>query len=77
MIEYREQFDFTNSLGEFHVNAYTTEHPSGYGNGTVLVFEIESEFPCEKRMFFDVRYAEEGIESIVRRLVEEKFGVQV
>ena len=77
MIEYKEQFHFTNDVGVFTVNAHTEEHPSDYGNGTLLRFDITSDFPCERVMFFDVRYEGNDMADIVRKLLKNHFGVDV
>ena len=77
MIEYNEKFNFANDVGEFTVLARTEEHPSDYGNGTILRFDIESDYPCERRMLFDVRYADDDMASIARALLKDKFGIEV
>ncbi len=77
MVDYRERFHFTNEFGEFTVEAHTEEHPSDYGNGALLVLDVESDFPCERRMLFDVRYEEGDMPSIARRALKERFGVDL
>lgn len=77
MIEYAETFEFENECGKFKVNAHTEEHPSGYGNGTLLCFDIESEFPVERRRLFDIRYEREDVAKIARLLIKQEFGVEV
>jgi len=77
MIEYKERFRFTNDVGEFTVDAHTEEHPSGYGNGTMLVFDVDSDFPVERKMLFDVRYSDEDIADVARELLRQRFGADV
>ena len=81
MIEYNEIFEFDNSVGHFAIRAYTEEHPSGYGNGTLLRMDIESDFPCERYMSYDARYAPissvENVRSIAKNIIREEFGVEV
>ena len=75
MIGYQEVFEFTNDVGSFTVHAHAEEHPSGYGNGTLLVFGVDSDFPCERRMSFDVRYEQEDMPALARRVLKDRFGV--
>ena len=75
MIGYQEVFEFTNDVGSFVISAHAEEHPSGYGNGTLLVFDIDSDFPCERRMSFDVRYETEDMPTLARRVLKDRFGV--
>lgn len=77
MVDYREMFEFENDCGKFRVHAHAEEHPSDYGNGTLLVLDVESDFPCERRMLFDVRYEEGDMPSIARRALRERFGVDL
>lgn len=77
MIHYDETFEFDNELGHFKVHAYTEEHPSDYGNGTLLRFDIESDFPCDRHRLFDVRYEQEDIAKIARLLVKQEFGAKI
>ena len=81
MIEYSETFGFDNEVGHFTVHASTEEHPSDYGNGTMLVLDIESDFPCERRRCFDVRYepvsSRENIASLARSVIYNEFGLEV
>ena len=77
MVEYMERFCFTNDVGEFVVCAHTEEHPSDYGNGTLLVLDVESDFPCERRQSFDVRYSGNDMAAITRSLLKQLFGVDV
>lgn len=77
MIEYSEQFHFTNDVAEFTINAHTAEHPSGYGNGTLLVFDIETDYPYVKRQTFDVRYDGNDMAALARLAIEQYYGVEV
>ena len=81
MVEYSEHFEFTNGVGAFAIDARTEEHPSDYGNGTLLVLDIESDFPCERRRLFDIRYEQVGgtedVASIAREVIRNEFGVEV
>lgn len=77
MIGYRETFHFTNDVGEFTIRAHTEEHPSGYGNGTLLVLDVDSDFPCERRLSFDARYGGDDMAATTRELLKDRFGVEV
>jgi len=60
MIEYDERFKFENDMASFEVYAHTFEHGSGYGNDTLLVFDVKSEPKgYGGRRLLDVRY--EGV----------------
>ena len=77
MIEYSETFEFENELGKFKVNAYTQEHPSNYGNGMLLRFDIESDYPVERHRLFDIRYEQDDVAKIARQLIKQEFGIEV
>lgn len=77
MIEYSETFEFENELGRFKVDVYTQEHPSGYGNGTLLRLDVESDYPVERHHLFDIRYEKEDVAELARRVIKYKFGVNV
>lgn len=77
MIDYREHFGFENEVGRFEIEAYTIEHPSGYGNGTLLCFDIESDFPVEGRRLFDVRYSQRDIALLARDVIFRDYGVEL
>lgn len=82
MIEYGRTFKFENDLAKFTVNAMTQEHPSNYGNGTLLVLDVESEprLPIEKRISFDIRYNDcstwDDVHEIALQVIRERFGVE-
>lgn len=76
MIKYDKQFRFTNDVGDFIIHAYTQEHPSGYGNSTLLVFDIDSDYPCERQRLFDVRYIDCEIDFAVKRILADDYGVR-
>lgn len=77
MIEYSETFEFENELGRFKIDAYTQEHPSQYGNSTLLRFDIESDYPVPHHRLFDIRYEHEAMEKIARLLIKQEFGVEL
>lgn len=77
MIEYNEKFYFVNDVAEFTINAHTEEHPSGYGNGTILVFDIETDYPCQRRQIFDVRYDGSDMASLARLAIKQHYGVNI
>ena len=82
MIEYREFFRFTNDVGEFFIDAHTQEHPSGYGNGTLLRFDVISNPRGYGRdRLFDIRYEPVADKFDVRRLVhhilKSDYGVEL
>lgn len=74
MIEYEETFRFANDIADFTINAHTEEHPSAYGNGTLLVFDVESDYPCERRRIFDVRYEGSDMAAISRYVIRNDYG---
>ena len=82
MIEYREHFTFSNELAMFDIEAYTQEHPSSYGNGTLLCFDVLS-IPREYgyNHIYDVRYTDvwdnAGMARLARRQIYEDYGVEV
>ena len=77
MIEYSETFEFENDFGKFKVEAYTQEHPSKYGNGTLLRFDVESDYPVPRHRLFDIRYEQEDVAKIARLLIKQEFGVEL
>ena len=78
MIHYEERFTFANEIGKFNVRAHTEEHPSDYGNGTMLKFDVLCDQPgYGGDMSFDVRYAGSDMPALTRDLIEENFGVRV
>ena len=77
MVDYREHFEFENEVGTFEIEAYTVEHPSDYGNGTLLRFDIESDYPIPRYSLFDVRYEHEDMATLARRIIKENFGVEL
>jgi hypothetical protein len=82
MIQFDKTYRFSNDFGEFAIKAYTEEHPSDYGNGTLLRFDVESEPKAYGRYrSFDIRYEHvhdaDGVEEIVKRIIESDYGVMV
>ena len=77
MIHYDETFEFDNSVGHFKIHAYTEEHPSGYGNGTLLRFDVDSDFPVPRHQSFDVRYERDDMATLARRVIKADYGVEV
>lgn len=77
MVKYSETFEFENSCGKFKVDAHTQEHPSGYGNGMLLRFDIESDYPVPRYRLFDIRYEQGDVATITRQLIKQEFGVEV
>ena len=77
MIDYKEHFEFTNDVGSFAIDAYTVEHPSGYGNGSLLCMDVECDLPVERRRLFDVRYEGDDMAAIARHIMLSDYGVSV
>ena len=77
MIDYREHFGFENEVGRFEIEAYTIEHPSGSGTGTLLCFDIESDFQVEGRRLFGVRYSQRDIALLARDVIFRDYGVEL
>ena len=82
MINYKEQFTFSNDVAKFNIKAYTKEHPSGYGNCTLLVFDVLSEpMIYSQNHLFDIRYERVGNErqmgELARKLISQYYGVDI
>ena len=65
MIEYSKQYKFENELAKFNLSAKTFEHPNPYGNGTILVIEVESVRHSNGKQSYDIRYENNGTLSVI------------
>lgn len=80
MIDYLRLYQFENDLAKFSLLAETFEHPTDYGNGTLLVMDTKSDPKgFSSRNSYDIRYepvsTADDVDDIVLDLIENNYGV--